>query len=433
MGKLDRSQRAALVALAILAGLMAALALLSLRAKGQPTPSADAEDGVQVARLSVPPTPEPEPMLTFVADASQPMPENAYRHALGTDRPIAGEVRANYPLTGVTVSISCAYNSNELYPYRQTVTFAEGSGVYAYRFDSAETAEGVSLSSLLDLSVLQTGVHTLKVIASCEAARSIELLRVRFYVFGDAWEQIVPEDFNDSYRAALRFFGGEPERFCYRYQWVDRRYILADPDWEEKYITEIEGLPQGQTWRVHTDAVPYYEKALGYLRDTHVRVSGTNGDSGVIRLQELIATYDGSYVSRFTSSLKTVSHHGFGTASDLNAALAPNQNNEANHRVIRDEVEKHLVYNGIRTENGLSYYDFTYDGAYEAAVSGVPETLLNYLLYELAFYRSGFLWGFYYRSTSDAMHFTLSEHVYGSHEDRSSIRKVFAYIEEEAH
>ena len=54
--------------------------------------------------------------------------------------------------------------------------------------------------------------------------------------------------------------------------------------------------------------------------------------------------------------------------------------------------------------------------------------MVNYLLYELAFYRAGFLWAHYYRSTSDAMHFTLSEFVTGTHDD-GGLRKVFDYLE----
>lgn len=428
MGRWNRKQRIALLIAAALAGVMLGLALLSCRGQASPG-AASARDGALLSLLELS-TPTPAPSLSFVEDAAQPMVAPGYRHARGSAYPLAGEVRANYPLTDVTITISCAYNGDPLYPYRYTVHFPEGSTVCTYRFDSADTLEGTSLTDQMDLGQLHTGVHTLKIIASCEGAKSVELLRVRFYVAGDTWEQIIPEDFNDSYREALAFFGNDPDRFCYRYQWVDRRYILADPDWEETYITVLPGLPEGEAWRVHVDAVPYFEQALSYLRETFVRVSGTNGDSGVLRLSDLVGTYNGCYVSRFTSSLKTISHHGFGTAIDLNAAMSPNLNQPENKAVIDDEVRGHLAYNGIRTENGVSYYDYTYDGGYDVLLCGVPETVVNYLLYELAFYRAGFLWAHYYRSTSDAMHFTLSEHVYGSHDGAGGLRKVFEYIEE---
>ena len=57
---------------------------------------------------------------------------------------------------------------------------------------------------------------------------------------------------------------------------------------------------------------------------------GTNGDTGLIRASALITEYDGCYVSRFTSSLKAISHHSFGTAVDVNASMEPNKNNDAN-------------------------------------------------------------------------------------------------------
>lgn len=429
MRQWNRKQRIVLIAIAAVAAVLLLVAILT--GLGRPK-ATQADPGGLSLSVSMPtPEPLPAPEITFTEDEAQPLIASGRRHALGEGYPIAGQIHANRPLTAVTVTISCAYNSNPLYPYHFTVTFPEGSNIYSYRLDSADTLEGLSLTEQLDLSVLVTGVHTLKIIASCEGLKSEELLRVRFYVLGDEWEQIVPEDFNDSYAEALAFFK-ETERFCYRYQWVNGRSILADPDWEETYITTIEGLPAGTEWRVHVDAVPYFEKALAYMDTTFVRVQGTNGDSGVVRLADLVAEYSGCYVSRFTSSLKTISHHGFGTAVDLNATMAPNLNEAENTAVIDDEVRNQLVYNGIATADGKSYYDYTYNGSYELLHCGVPETVLNYLLYELAFYRSGFLWAHYYQSTSDGMHFTLSEHVWGSHEAPDGLRKVYEYIDSPA-
>ena len=59
----------------------------------------------------------------------------------------------------------------------------------------------------------------------------------------------------------------------------------------------------------------------------------------------------------------------------------------------------------------------------------VPETVINYLLYELAFYRAGFQWGHYYISTSDGMHFTLTDNIRISHDGNDGLRKVFEYSE----
>lgn len=423
----SRQQRIVLIAVAAVAAAFVFVALALLLSPSVCAARTEAGTGGAPVSLALS-APTPAPEITFEPDADKPMPESGYRHARGEPFPIAGTVRANRPVTAVTITVTCAYNNDgPLYPYQHTVHMQPGSVSRTYALGSADTIEGVSLSDCIRFDEFQNGVHTLKLVASCEGFRSVELLRVRFYVFGDEWEVLEPSDFNDSYREALAFFG-DTAHFLYRYQWVNGRYTLADPDWEETYITSIDGLPAGETWRVHTDAAPYFEQALAYLRGAHVRVHGTNGDSGVLCLADLVATYNGCYVSRFTSSLKTISHHGFGTAIDLNAAMPPNLNEPENHAVIRDDVQNHLQYNGILTENGVSYYDYTYDGAYPDTHLCVPQTVVNYLLYELAFYRAGFRWAHYYRSTSDAMHFTLSEHVYGSHDDQNGLRKVFSYI-----
>ena len=79
-------------------------------------------------------------------------------------------------------------------------------------------------------------------------------------------------------------------------------------------------------------------------------------------------------------------------------------------------------------ENGTKYYDFTYTGGYRNAVKEVPPEIVNYLLYELAFYRAGFRWGFYFDS-SDAMHFTLTESRREYFEEGAyALRKVYEYI-----
>ena len=54
---------------------------------------------------------------------------------------------------------------------------------------------------------------------------------------------------------------------------------------------------------------------------------------------------------------------------------------------------------------------------------------MNYLLYEFGFFRAGFDWAHYYKSTSDAMHFCLSEYVTHKHDDKKyGLRKVYEYI-----
>ena len=186
--------------------------------------------------------------------------------------------------------------------------------------------------------------------------------------------------------------------------------------------------PAGQTWYVHKKAAPHYNAAINYMKTSFVRVRGTS-DSGVIRLWELVSTFDGILNTRFVSALDFISHHAFGTAIDLNASMTPNGNALVNRALILSEVRDKLVYNGIKTENGVSYYDFTYTGSYSEKHKNVPTTVVNYLLYELAFYRAGFSWGYYYRHACDAMHFGLSEMSADTHNtsDRS-LRKVYSYI-----
>ena len=172
----------------------------------------------------------------------------------------------------------------------------------------------------------------------------------------------------------------------------------------------------------------YFEKAFSYLETSFVRVHGTNGDTGLIRASDLITEYNGCYVSRFTSSLKAISHHTFGTAVDVNASMEPNKNTAENKAVIDDDVRGHLFFNGLKEEKGVIYYDFSYDGSYDLDPNGVPQTCVNYLLYEMGFYRAGFGWAHYYKSTSDGMHFCLSEFITYSHDDKENgLRKVYVY------
>ena len=373
-------------------------------------------------------TPPPDLSLLFRADDTHPLPEDGTVIPLGGTYTLGGTIFSNYPLDSVSVSISCSHNNKGPYPYKKTVHFKTvTTGVYALTDDA--TDEGASLASLVDFSELLVGVHTLKISASVKGTRNVEVFRWSFYVLGDEWEKITRKSFPDSYPEALKFFGAE-ERFLYRYQWVSGRYIVADPDWEKTYITEIPGYPQPKLWHVHVDAVPYFQKAFAYLETSYLRVRGTNGDTGVIPAISLITEYNGCYVSRFTSSLKSISHHTFGTAVDINASMEPNKNNDANHAVIDDDVKGHLVYNGIREENGVKYYDFSYDGTYRLDPNGVPETCVNYLLFELGFYRAGFDWAHYYKSTSDAMHFCLSEYVTRKHDDpKYGLQKITVYTD----
>ena len=433
----NQMRNAAVVALLGVIGLCGVflLIMLPLRALNE---HREVEASVSPAPTpNITPTPSPSPtprvpsVLTFDESADDPMPAQNSRLAFGHGFKLRGSVQSNYPLTSVSLEINCAFSEDPRYPYVKSVTFDPANAVYSYSLDDALTKEGVSLDSLTQFSALGVGIHTLKILATSTGQDTPEkLYETRFYILSNNWETIKKSDFsNNSYEPALRFFQ-DKAAFLYRYQWVDARYVVADPAWENEYIISYDCLPGREPWRIHKLALPYYKEASYYLNNVHVRVSGTNGDSGVLLLRDLIDTYNGSYCSRFTSSETHVSHHAFGTATDLNGGMGANDNLKENIALINTEVRDFLAYNGIKTENGISYYDYTYSGDSLLWVyQTIPETVINYILYELAFYRAGFQWGHYYVSTSDGMHFTLTDNIRISHDGNDGLRKVFDYSE----
>jgi hypothetical protein len=323
---------AAVIALACVSAacLLFLAVVLPLRARRRAEQQAPALASVTPAPTAAPsPTPIPSPasVLTFDESADDPMPKENERLTLGKSYKLRGTVQSNYPLRSVTVTITCAYSEDLFYPYTQSVTFDPNKSVYSYPLDDELTQQSASLDSLVQFSQLKAGIHTLTITAASTAQTApVELYKTKFYVLSDSWNTIKKSDFsNDSYSTALRFFA-EKDAFLYRYQWVYARYTVADPDWENEYIVSFNCIDGREPWRIHKSALPYYEEASYYLNNVHVRVSGTVGDSGVLALSDLIDTYNGSYCSRFTSSQKYISHHAFGTATDLNGGMGANDN-----------------------------------------------------------------------------------------------------------
>ena len=432
----NEMRRAAMIALLGVIALCLLFLLIALPLRALNEEPVSATPAVTAAPSPTPiPTPSPTPflpsVLTFDESADDPLPASSSRIAFGRGYKLRGQVQSNYPLTSVSLEINCAYSEDPRYPYVQQVTFDPANLVYTYPLDDALTREGVSLDSLAQFASLDVGIHTLRLYATSAGQPTPEkLFETTFYILSDQWNTIQKSDFsNNSYQTALNFFK-EKDAFLYRYQWVDARYVVADPDWESNYILSYDCLPGRESWRIHKNALPYYQAASYYLNNVHVRVSGTNGDSGVLLLRDLIDTYNGSYCSRFTSSQKSISHHAFGTATDLNGGMGANDNLKENIALINGEVRNFLTYNGIKTENGVSYYDYTYTGDSLLWVfQTIPETVINYIIYELAFYRAGFQWGHYYVSTSDGMHFTLTDNIRINHDGNDGLRKVFDYCE----
>ncbi len=432
----NEMRRAAVVALLGVIGIcvLFLLVALPLRALRENAPAASAAV-TPAPKPSAIPSPSPTAripsVLTFDESADDPMPKDKGRLAFGKGFKLRGTVQYNYPLTSVSLEINCAYSEDPRYPYVQQVTFDPDRAVYSYPLDDALTIEGVSLDSLTQFSALDVGIHTLRLFATSAGQEKKEkIFETKFYILDSKWNTIQKSDFsNNSYETALNFFK-EKQAFLYHYQWVDARYIVADPDWEDQYIISYDCLPGREPWRIHKTALPYYKVASYYLNNVHVRVSGTSGDSGVLLLRDLIDTYNGSYCSRFTSSEKSISHHAFGTATDLNGGMGANDMQKENIALINTEVRDFLTYNGIKSEDGVSYYDYTYTGdSLIWLYREIPETVINYILYELAFYRAGFQWGHYYVSTSDGMHFTLTDNIRISHDGNEGLRKVFDYSE----
>lgn len=354
-------------------------------------------------------------------DGENGIPYEDYRHKMGTDFDFGGTVEATIPISEVMMEVYSVFNG-DFQPLNISLIFEEGT----------LSADISGFNELVDFSLLKPGIHEFSLGVKKPGDTSVcDIASARFYVEGDEWENIEEAHFYDSYPETFSFFGGDTDAFLFPYQRVKGRYIMAHPDWEKKYITAVSGYPDGLLWSIHTAALQNFEKAISFLDNTYIRVQGRAFDSGVISLGSLVQSYNGCFVSRFTSSEKYVSHHSFGTAIDINSSMEANRNTVENQRLIRSEVGEYLAYNGILQQNEVYYYSFTYSGNYPERYADVPETVINYLLYELAFYRSGFSWAHYYAYTSDAMHFALTEYVTYDHDGEFGLRKVFDYISDE--
>jgi hypothetical protein len=184
---------------------------------------------------------------------------------------------------------------------------------------------------------------------------------------------LTQNQFDDNYLDALEFFGGDTDKFLFHYSRREGRYIATDEDWRNKYLV-VSSLG-----RVHVDALPHFEAAEHYLKNTYVRVSlqnpvtGLVSEGSVLLLDELLEK-SATYVPRFQSNQEYISHHTFGTAIDVNDTMVPNKNRPENHEVIGDDVKNHLIYNGIPTdENGVRITIFSIPAAIPADTNGAED------------------------------------------------------------
>lgn len=377
------------------------------------------------------PTPEPssEPVdgISFSPNPSLPLPSTSEDVPCGQPFCFGGKVLSNSPILSVTAVIASASGSTVI---NESVTFTAAQNMTSVELvDRTFPKTGdASLTKKVKFETLSAGTYSFSLYVTTVDNANVRLAKQNFRVVSSEWNQLISNNLRNNYSYALSFFGSRSE-FMFRYKWISStgRDITVEQSWLNSHLTSVTS-PAGKTWYVHKKAAQKFNQAIGYLKTTYVRVGGTYS-SGVVRLWDLVGSFDGILNTRFVTDRTFVSHHAFGTAIDLNAVMQVYKNRIENRELIRTEVRDHLVYNGIKEEGGRKFYDFTYNGSYSAVYRNVPETVINYLLYELAFYRAGFGWGYYYTHTCDGMHFAVSEMDPNIHNTSSrSLRKVYTYI-----
>ena len=366
--------------------------------------------------------------IKFQSCPEVPMMQQGDTIQQGLDFNLHGSIYADSALTGVTVQIVPANGAGE--SIRQSVSFLPEQNVTAYSLTS-KTLD--SIDKKFDIRNLRAGLYHFTLSAtSVSHPEAVTLVSADCNIAILKPHTLTQNKFDDNYLDALEFFRGDTTKFLFPYYIGGGRGIGIDVAWRNAHIVS------SSLGRVNVSAVPYFEAANHYLTTTYVRVSlysprtKKTAEGDLLLLNDLVEKR-GTYVPRFQTNLEYISHHTLGTAIDVNDDLYPNSNNPGNHELIGGDVRNHLTYNGIKTDkSGVRYYDFTYDGDYPARYKKVPNTVVNYLLYELAFYRAGFEWGFYYETTCDAMHFMLTENDRNRHMHTDiGLRKVYDYIEPE--
>ncbi len=349
----------------------------------------------------------------------------------GLDFNLHGSIFTDSPLTSVSASFASLGEGSSV---DVSVSFRPEDAIRDYSIGSdADTIEEKALDTLFDISLLGAGRYRFTLVAKTVAKpEGVTLQTVECKIVDTDRIVLTQNKFDDNYIEASKFFGGVTEKFLFHYSLTDDRGISTENDWRNKYIVE------SSLGRVHSDAVPYFEAANHYLENTYVCVtivSPRTGEvtEGRVTLLKTLVDKETTYVPRFQSNLEYVSHHTLGTAIDVNDNMYPNFNILSNHDLVGSDVKRHLTYNGIKTaDDGTQYYDFTYNGSYSARYERVPKTIINYLLYELAFFRAGFEWGFYYETACDGMHFMLSENDINRHMHSDiGLRKIYTYIDPE--
>ena len=391
-------------------------------------PSAEPEGTPEPESISEPQdTPAPNPAIRFLPEEGLPLPCEAYPLTEKRSFAFGGTVESEVPLSFVSAAVS-DLEGNVLLQAKEVPDPADEAATHFLLWDKTFPFEDESLSGRLDFASLAPGQYVFTLKAANEAAGEVTLYIASFTVTKEsARHTLIPNDLRDTYPAAeayvgegglpLSYFTGSYGQIWLDSVWVGRNLVYID-------------TPFGDRWRVNKAAVEPFQKAIQYMRTTYIHVGG-KWNSGITRLFRLMGSYNGPFYGRLEENTPFISPHVLGLSVDLNRHIGINNAVPDNWAILCREVSENLIYNGIREKNGLKYYDFTYIGNWGTEYANVPTVVLNYLLYELAFYRAGFFWGAYYDHTCDASHFGLGEFDPEVHTNSPlSLRKVFEYIDE---
>ncbi|MDO4567545.1 MAG: M15 family metallopeptidase [Clostridia bacterium] len=362
------------------------------------------------------------------------MPRQGATVALGQAFTLEGVIQSDTPISAVEVRVyDIAGDTLEL---RQAAESGD-LGELIYDLNGGNT----SISYLAPFSRLTEGEKRLELYVSNQTDSDVLLWRAEFTI--SEWVQLTNDMIHYIFVDPLReFFGDESYLFRFKVARRASRRIVIDEQWEKDNIISL--TFNGRYYQVHRLAYDAFKNAFDHIRESYVSITYDDGTTGAFLLNDAMVynLADGAYVPRFQDWwFSKVSHHSFGTCIDINSTLEVNQilldenGYDTNWVQIERDIAK-LTYDGLKALDGHSHvYCFTFDGNRQQGKL-IPDTLLNYLLHEIAFAREGFSWGGYFGNGSDAMHFSLTEpNDYGviypdgstATQDRQRVQKVFEY------
>jgi hypothetical protein len=203
-----------------------------------------------------------------------------------------------------------------------------------------------------------------------------------------------------------------------------RPYDVADTgiellnEWERDHLIKDFEFP-GMDITINKGAVKQFEAASRLLTGTSVKLVYKDGSVSSFMLGDLVDTaycYNSRYIYPTTASAGgallpdkwrwSLSLHSWGVCVDINARVQVNGQRGINFYAIKDGAVRLRRLPGVDSDGAVV---LAYDG-YPRKGSLVPDDVLNYILYELAFKPAGFYWGAYFgNNRTDPMHFTLIE------------------------